>query len=237
MTALNKYIFLYLHPVKWIDIHTHKAYRKYSDVIFIRNAFLLPILPENINYLCSNGLHPWKINSPFDTDKFIELLTRKPLVAIGEIGLDRLKPDFEKQLFFFKKQLQIGQQFKLPIIVHCVKAYPETIALLKTYPAPVVFHQYEGNTSITNQLLALPNVYFSFGKQLFRKQIPASLNQIPLHRIFLETDTSPQHVKTCYMQLAQLLNINLHTLQEQLFKNFNAVFENRILQTEHVYLK
>jgi TatD DNase family protein len=214
--------------VKWIDIHTHKAYKKDTDVIFIRNAYMYPVVPENKHYLCSNGLHPWKINDPFDTNKFVDLLTRKPVVAIGEIGLDRLKPDFEKQLFLFKKQLQIGQQFKLPIIVHCVKAYPETIALLKTYPAPIVFHQYEGNSTITKELLAQDNVYFSFGKQLFRKQIPECLNQIPLERIFLETDTSPKHVKACYSQLASLMNIEHEELQLQILKNFKTVFANKI---------
>jgi TatD DNase family protein len=210
--------------VKWIDIHTHKAYKYQCDVIFIRNAFLYAYVPKQLNYFCSNGLHPWYINQPFDSNELLQLLNQESTIALGEIGLDRLKPNFNQQLDLFKKQLKIGQQLNIPLILHCVKAYPEIIELIKDYQAPIIFHQFQCNIHLTKFLLNQTNVYFSFGKQLFRKQIPPCLDLIPIERIFLETDTSSMHVKDCYKQLAKIKNVKIEALQLCIEENFIAVF-------------
>jgi TatD DNase family protein len=211
--------------VKWIDIHTHKAYKSQSDVIFIRNAYLLDIENQRKNYFLSNGIHPWEVNHNNQLHLLPHLLNKKKVLALGEIGLDRFKPDFALQIEVFKKQLEIGNQYRKPIILHCVKAYPELISLIQDYTYPIIFHQYEGNSIQTQQLLKKPNCYFSFGRQLFRKHTPIDLLEtIPINNIFLETDNLNLSVQACYSKYAQLKNLDLEILQNQLIQNFEEVF-------------
>ena len=211
--------------MKWIDIHTHKAYPDNSEVIFIRNAYLLEIENQKENYFLSNGIHPWKVNQKNQLHLLSKLLGNKKVLALGEIGLDRFKPDFALQVELFKKQLEIGYQYKKPLILHCVKAYPEIISMIKDYPFPVVFHQYEGKLLQTQHLLERPLVYFSFGKQLFRQNAPiVLLNTIPPNRIFLESDTMKLPIQSCYSKYCQLMNFEPEFIQNELAKNFEAVF-------------
>jgi len=211
--------------LKWIDIHTHKAYPDNSEVIFIRNAYLLDMENQKKNYFLSNGIHPWKVNQDNQLHLLSNLLNKKKVLALGEIGLDCFKPNFALQIEVFKKQLEIGNQYRKPIILHCVKAYPEIISMIKDYPFPIVFHQYEGNLLQTQYLLERPFVYFSFGKQLFRKHAPIDLlNTIPTNRIFLESDTMKLPIQSCYSKYCQLMNFDPKFIQNELAKNFEEVF-------------
>lgn len=212
--------------MKWIDIHTHKAYKADADVIFIRNAYMAAFEPKNPNYFISNGIHPWKINQAVNPTHLRQLLSMPKTVALGEIGLDRFKPNFERQKILFEQQIQIGHEYSKPLILHCIKAYPEVISMIKEYKHPVIFHQYEGNPLQTEQLLTMPHVYFAFGRQLFRNTLNKNLNSIPMRRIFLETDNTQIPIQNCYYKLSQLLQLNISQIQVQLQTNFENIFGN-----------
>jgi Tat protein secretion system quality control protein TatD with DNase activity len=63
-----------------------------------------PFIPQNENYFVSKGLHPWFIEQSFDDNAIFNLFSNPKVLAIGECGLDRLKPQFDLQIEVFKKQ-------------------------------------------------------------------------------------------------------------------------------------
>jgi TatD DNase family protein len=183
-----------------------------------------PFIPEAKNYFVSKGLHPWFIEQKFDEDSFIKLLLNPKVQAIGECGLDRLKPQFNLQIDVFKKQFEIANQLGKPMILHVVKAYDEIELLLRESRVPVILHQYLGNEIQTNKLLANEQIYFSFGKNLNQPKPSMALNQIPLNRIFLETDILSKNIKDIYFEFANLRQIELIHLKQILYANFEKVF-------------
>ncbi|MFY8108415.1 MAG: TatD family hydrolase [Bacteroidia bacterium] len=210
--------------INYIDIHTHHSYKPTDDVIFIRQAYMHPFIPEVKNYFVSKGLHPWYIEQKFDEDFFIELLSNPKVLAIGECGLDRLKPQFNLQIDVFKKQFEIANQLGKPMILHIVKAYDEIELLVRKSKVPVILHQYLGNEIQTNKLLANELIYFSFGKNLNQPKSILTLNQIPLNRIFLETDITSKNIKDVYLEFANLRQLDLIHLKQILYLNFEKVF-------------
>ena len=199
-----------------INIHTHN---KQSKGIALINLF-----PEDIGEIeetkfYSAGIHPWKV-SEIDIDKQIEIVKRtatlKNILAIGEIGLDKLHPDFELQKAVFLKQIDIAKDVRKPIIIHCVKAYSELLEILKkeTLKIPIIIHRYSGNITIAGELLKF-GCYLSFGHELFntKSKTPKVFKKIPLDYLFLETDD------------AEIKEIPIETLKTQILQNFKTVFK------------
>ena len=181
-------------------------------------------IPEAKNYFVSKGLHPWFIEQNFDEDSFIKLISNPKVLAIGECGLDRLKPQFNLQIDVFKKQFEIANQLGKPMILHVVKAFDEIELLIRESKVPIVLHQYLGNEIQTSRFLSNKLVYFSFGKNLNHSKTISALNQIPLNRIFLETDISSKHIKDIYNEFSAISQIDLNKLKQILYLNFGRIF-------------
>ncbi|MBU3965670.1 TatD family hydrolase [Patescibacteria group bacterium] len=92
------------------------------------------------NIFASVGVHPHDADT-FDAGalkKLEELTASQKAVAIGEIGLDYFRPESsgspkEKQIEAFKLQLDLAENHKKPVIIHCRDAYVELIEILKNY--------------------------------------------------------------------------------------------------------
>ncbi len=208
----------------YIDIHTHHSYLESDDVIFIRQAYMRPFIPPNENYFVSKGLHPWFIEQNFDDEASFNLFSNPKVLAIGECGLDRLKPQFDLQIEVFKKQFFIANNLGKPLILHIVKAYDEIELLIRNTKVPIILHQYLGNEIQTSRFLSNKLVYFSFGKNLNHSKTISALNQIPLNRIFLETDISSKHIKDIYNEFSAISQIDLNKLKQILYLNFERIF-------------
>ena len=210
--------------INFIDIHTHHSYKPTDDIIFIRQAYLHQFIPKAKNYFVSKGLHPWFIEQNFDEDSFIKLISNPKVLAIGECGLDRLKPQFNLQIDVFKKQFEIANQLGKPMILHVVKAFDEIELLIRESKVPIVLHQYLGNEIQTNKLITNEQIYFSFGKNLNQPKTSINLNQIPLNRIFLETDITSKNIQDVYHEFANQRQLDLMNLKQILYSNFERVF-------------
>lgn len=216
----------------YFDVHTHKKYAD-SDVEFVRNAFHhLSILQlNNIPYHFSIGIHPWDVlqNNEASINRIKSSATHPRCLAIGECGLDYyIKTDRDFQKNIFKEHIQIAEQLSKPLIIHCVRAYHELPALLKNINVPVILHQYTGNTSITGSLLTNPNIFFSFGKQLFSLDFNAeSFQQIPINRILFETDNSSKHIEDVYEKAALSFDLDFENLIIQMRDNYRMIFPNQ----------
>lgn len=86
------------------------------------------------------GIHPWAVRSEPSANAarltelrgFLRDARRRP-AAIGEIGLDKAggKENFQEQLEVFRRQAEWAGELGLPIVLHCVRAYAETAAVLR----------------------------------------------------------------------------------------------------------
>src|SRR5690606_7693384 len=107
----------------YINIHTHSIHQS-EGTISIYNANLVEDFLPQKNF--SIGIHPWNADSTYEEElqKLIQLASDNKLSFIGECGLDKLKcNDFNLQVNVFKSQLEIADKFKIPVILHCVKAF------------------------------------------------------------------------------------------------------------------
>ncbi|GAI28106.1 unnamed protein product, partial [marine sediment metagenome] len=79
-----------------------------------------------------------------------ELAQHNKVVAIGETGLDyhyNLSLH-EDQIRVFAEHLKIAAELNLPVIIHCRKAFDETMEILKQFDqkvGKVVFHCFSGS--------------------------------------------------------------------------------------------
>lgn len=197
------------------NVHTHKieavAENGY-DVKCILNTYPedfeqnMQMYPD-IWFSC--GVHPWFSDKSEDRlDILREKVTDPAVVAVGEIGLDKLQgPDIAKQITVFRKQIELAVQVQKPIIIHCVKAWDELIALYKEYKdsVPWIIHGYRGNSRQTEQLSKI-GFKFSVGEN-FNKE---SLKYISLDSLFCETDTSDMTICKVYENISAEIGLSIN---------------------------
>lgn len=215
----------------YIDIHSHT--RTVEDDVFTLNNILVN---ENENIISekfySVGIHPWYINEfGFDDycKKFESYFKYPNFIAVGEIGLDKLRPNFEMQQKLFEKQLLFAQENNFPVIIHCVKAFGELLKIIDKikFVGVLIFHRYGGNSQITENLLQRDS-FFSFGHSLLieKSNILKIFKLISHDRIFLETDDSNISIKEIYLKAALLRGISVRELKKMIFNNFIKSFKN-----------
>ncbi|MFA5329095.1 MAG: TatD family hydrolase [Prolixibacteraceae bacterium] len=212
----------------YIDIHTHRRGKEKN--IQIRNVFAQDLAHENPDYFFSAGLHPWHISevNPEQCYESIEAATEnKNMLAIGECGLDRhIKTDFALQKNCFKEQVKLAEKYDKPLIIHCVRAYPDLIKLKKDLRStvPWILHAYSGNRETTQSLLK-HGFYFSLEKKILKDEKKRDVSMlIPTDRIFLETDEGDISIQKIYLFAAEILQINEELLGEILINNFKTLF-------------
>lgn len=210
------------------NLHTHNY--TVNPVIFeIVNRY--PFEEIDVPYF-STGIHPWYINEDKIDEHLAVIEQRLQLpncLALGECGLDkRIEIPLDIQLNIFEKQLALAVKYNKPVILHCVAAYDEVIAVKKRLKieVPMVIHGFSKNVQVAKQLLD-NGFYLSFGKYLLRNpELSGVLAQVPFDRFFLETDTIEEGIAQVYEKAAQARNITMEELQQQVAQNFKTVFNN-----------
>lgn len=89
-----------------------------------------------------------------------------------------------------------------------------------------IIHGFAGNSVLAGQLLA-QGFYLSIGKTLLNphSHIRKTLAQIPLDKLFLETDAAAEvSINQIYDTAAKILGLDVTILQQQIFANFKRVF-------------
>ena len=114
---------------RFVNIHTH---RPTGRGIELRTA----------------GIHPWNADKE-DVSTIVPLLG--DVQAVGETGLDFVHgADRETQLAAFRAQLALARERRLPVVLHCVRAYylsfglrafasPKTLESLRETPLSQLF--------------------------------------------------------------------------------------------------
>jgi TatD DNase family protein len=211
----------------YINIHTHHT-KPVEGIISIGNLYkdFDAIEPHSFY---SVGLHPWYITQETWQDQFAvvkEKSNLKNVVAVGEAGLDKVCTTvFSLQQTVFAAHIQLANEIQKPLIIHCVRAHAEVIALLKQaeVKVPVIFHGFNKSKELAQQLIAL-GYYLSFGKGLEKQAVQELLSTLPAGRIFLETDNSSASIDEIYSYAASAFQIDEESLSLQLQKNAATVF-------------
>lgn len=151
---------------------------------------LLPFEPkEDQRY--SVGLHPWDLDQ-VTNNQWLEtlesLLAHPQVLAVGECGIDRrLETPLEKQVRFFRLQVELAEKLGKPLILHAVRSYSDLLQLKKQSGSklPWILHGYQGGVETTKQLAQM-DFCFSLGAALLndRQKLNQSLREIPLSQLF-----------------------------------------------------
>lgn len=215
--------------MKFINIHTHSSSGNF-DVLEIVNQYPSSYV-ETDNYF-SIGIHPWYINEVSwkgELNIIEEKIQHNNCLALGECGLDKRRDTpLELQLEVFEAQLLLAEKHNIPVIIHCVAAFQELIALKQklNISVPMVIHGFSKSEELAQQLLK-QGFYISFGKYLIKNpELEMVFKNIPNERFFLETDTIEEGIEQVYALAAKYKKIDVVTLQQIVTTNFNTVFKN-----------
>ncbi len=192
------------------------------------------------------GIHPHDASSYTD-EALAELraLAGKPgVVAIGETGLDyyRMLSPREQQLRSLERQLALGRELNLPIILHNRDSHADLMALLREHAAGMrgVFHCFSGDRQMAEDCLSFAGFYLSFAGPLTYRANTALAEVAawaPLERVLVETDSpyltphpfrgrrnEPKHVALVAAKLAELRGLPLEAIAEMTTRNARALF-------------
>ncbi len=211
----------------FIDFHTHHN-RKSPDLINLQTLHVTPTLQaEELPKICSLGLHPWFIQNS-SWENLGNLAKSSNVVAIGECGLDRnIDLPLETQISIFKRHIELAEELRKPLVIHCVRAFAELISLKKnTRPSiPWIIHGFNKKAEIFQQLLK-HDFYFSFGAAMLSDRTPIlqAIATIPNGRFLLETDDRTDiSIKQIYDRTATLRHVLLESLQTQLAETYHQL--------------
>ena len=126
----------------------------------------------------------------------------------------------------FEEMIRLSETLRKPVIVHCVRAYSEIIEMRKKTKAtmPWVIHGFNSSVETMRQLLRY-DIYISLGEILYRNENQAVkiLKNIPIERLFLETDVSGRNIKDVYEKAAELMGWELDFLCTKIFENYGRL--------------
>ena len=181
-----------------MDAHTHSF--KESPHIYVLSPTDLLTSGVRSPFYCA-GIHPWHVaRGGFERVQW--WAQQKGCVAIGETGLDRLHPDWELQLSFFKQHWDLAEAVNMPLVVHVVRSSSDVMQLLKTRKprTPWLWHDFTGPVEALARLLKLhPGLYFSCGLRLLQRPNFSEIwAKIPSDRRLLETDDAAVAIEEVY---------------------------------------
>jgi TatD DNase family protein len=214
--------------MKYYNIHTH-IQNEEQNVISIVNFNI-----REFGSFCglnlarefySIGIHPWKIKEK-SLSKSIDYVEKNAIYnsvkAIGECGFDKIcQTPWFLQEKAFSAQVLISENLKKPLIIHCVKAFDELIAVKKIMKPQQawIIHGFRGKPQQADQLIN-QGFFFSIGFE-FNEE---SLRIIPSDRLFFETDDRNINICDVYRKAAQACGIEMQDLSSRIKMNVKKQF-------------
>lgn len=217
MEIPDSYLTTAIAETGWTDIHAHlnmlnisvsEALKK-AQAHHIRRVITIGTEPEDLpvvlelakkhqpQVFCTLGIHPHEAKK-FDrsvADYLRQNLNHPRVVAVGEIGLDYYYEHSERglQKQAFRRQMEIAEEFDLPVQIHTRDADDDTIPVLEDFKGRVrgIIHCFTGTERLARAALdAGFNLSFS-GVLTFKnaQNLRDIASWAPLDRIHVETDS------------------------------------------------
>lgn len=168
--------------MKITDLHTHR----------LRHDAIVAAEPEETlidGYVYSVGIHPWHTDTQTDFRLLLEKCSDPRVVAIGECGLDSLTDTpMPVQEEIFLRHIEISEQLRKPMIIHCVRAHERLLAIRRTVAPtqPWAIHGFRQKPTVAARLMNA-GLYLSLGPRFN----PETARLIPDDRLLIETDDDP----------------------------------------------
>ena len=224
------------------------------SAIGLHPIHLQDILIKNDN---ENGKYEFRSKKEeYREDDYLNLVKSggKKIVAIGEIGLDyyHIEGDSEKkvdevkklQQDVFYKQLELAQKVNLPVIIHCREAHDDLFAILKDFYSRNSFkkewgviHCFSGNLDQAKKYWDLGLLTSFTGLITFVKQWDSLIEQAPLEKIMIETDSpylsptpfrgqrnEPLYVKEVSKRIAEIKKMDISIVKKEIFNTSKKFF-------------
>lgn len=201
------------------------------------------------------GCHPWFVHTlPANWECQLERLLDSQRATLGEIGLDRWKPDlpWDGQEAVFRRQLRLAHRRNIAVSIHCLRAWGPLVACLESEPLPArgfLLHSFGGSLDIAQRLIPL-GAHFSISGHLahpHRQHQRDIIKALPIERLLVETDAPdqlppgalithplvdsagtpinhPANLISVYHFTANLLEQPLATIATQVAQNFDRLF-------------
>jgi len=215
----------------YLNFHAHQQVPAEDEVV-IQSKFLQEdlIVSNSDKIFFTAGLHPWHANVLDETEiksKLDQLVKSKSIIAIGETGIDKLKgPDLDIQTTVFRYHIEIADKYKLPIIIHSVKAHNEIFKLKKETKSkvPWVIHHFNGSKHMAFDFID-HGFYLSLCHHIKSKNSKLSdyFCELPIEKFFLETDDFRIDIKNLYKLAALKMGVSINTLKKQLMLNLKRL--------------
>lgn len=208
----------------YCDIHTHKTEPGPGHLAIVNKMIdasrSLCFLP---GFYYSYGIHPWYIgNREMQFALLTEALLHPSVVALGEAGLDKnAEAPMELQVEVFTEQAALAEEIGKPVIIHCVKAWDELLAVKKSVNPKQnwILHGYRGNEIQAKQLIG-KGFRLSFGAN----HNPGAVRAAWPGHILAETDESEIKIEAVYAGIAASLDIPVDLLASTLRDNVKEIF-------------
>ncbi len=210
-------------------------------------ASSLPIAEAHDWIYATVGIHPHEAQRA--EEKHFDLLrtaARRPKVkGIGEIGLDyhydHSPRDIQGQVLI--RQLEIAQELRLPIIIHCREAWDDLREIIAEHwlasGLDGILHCFSGTREDAFKFLDWGFLISFAGNLTFKKadDLRAVAREVPLDRLLAETDSpylapapyrgkrnEPAYVRDVTRALAELRNLSEEEMGRQVTENFQRLF-------------
>ena len=248
----------------YIDTHCHlykEYYNNIDDVIeesmaegvckfivngcdMMSNMEALELSHKYDNVYAAIGFHPTELDD-FNDEYFDWLednINDKKVVAIGEIGLDYHydNTNREKEIYVFRKQLDIAKKYNKPIIVHSRDAIGDTYDILKDYDLRGSIHSYSGSVEMAREFIKLGYMLGIGGVVTFKnaKNIKEVVKDIDLSYILLETDSpyltpepyrgtpnSPKYIPYIAKTISDIKGVSINDVRGTTSANAERLFD------------
>lgn len=198
----------------------------------------------------SLGIHPHEYEE-IDLDiaslEMDSILSKEPIVAIGECGFDfyyhRSSEVGESQEKLFRLHLNMAVKYNKPVIIHTRDSFEDTYRVLSEYKnLTVILHCFTGNKEWVQKFNTLSHIiYFSFSGIITFKNslsIQEAVRVVPENRLLVETDApylspvphrgkqnSPLFLEYNIAKIAELRGIDTQELEQILDNNTIKAFD------------
>ena len=248
-----------------VDVHAHLSSKQFSSdldgvIKRCKNKGVIKIISNGLTFKsnlrvleiskqydiveAALGLHPMfvlKENLQENLDLIIKNKDR--IIAIGEIGMDFLQGNKDKQRVNFNKMIESGERFKKPVIVHSREAEKEVVSILENSSlSKVIMHYFTGDLNLAKKIEG-NGWYFSIpGTLLISKGMQDLVKQVSINNLLTETDSpffgvgddrnEPWFVFEIVKKIAEIKKMDEKEVESVIYENYKKIFKFKF---SHLY--
>jgi len=242
----------------YIDVHAHLDDEKFNDiddvikraekakvVVIInngaspeRNIKTIELAKKYKIVKVALGFYPGHVEeyTDLEIEKELKWIEKQKPIALGEIGLDFIEKDHERQEKYFRKFITLSKKLDIPIIVHTRKAETRVIEILEEEKAKkVILHCFSGKHKLLKRTELL-DVYFSIPPIIVHsRHFQELVAKVPLTRLLTETDSpwnspvkgernEPANVVVTVKEIAKIKNMEQDEVMKAIYSNYQKLF-------------